>query len=73
MAKLTRGQIAILHVAKRQLGLSDGEYRSIISSCTRGGTESASELDNLGFTIVMKRFERLGFRSTSPKRPRPGV
>jgi hypothetical protein len=69
MAKITRGQIALIHVAKKQTGMCDDDYRALLLSCTRGQASSAAELDNFGFTIVMKRFERLGFRSTSPRRP----
>ncbi|WP_157019846.1 regulatory protein GemA [Mesorhizobium xinjiangense] len=59
-------RIAVIHVARKQLGLDDESYRDILHQY--GGARSAAELDILGFENVMSRFERLGFRSTWTKR-----
>jgi len=70
---LTRGQKALVHVAKNQLGLDDDLYREILMQ--EAGVSSASELDYKGFERVMKRFRKLGFRRkrTQPaERPQPG-
>ena len=58
-------QIAVLHVAKHQLGLEDEDYRAILAR--DGGCESAADLDALGFDYVMRYFTALGFRSTWTK------
>jgi len=71
--RLTCEQIALVHVAKRQLGLRDDEYRALLWRTT--GALSAAELDQGGFNVLLKAFEELGFRSTSQRRPfgeRPG-
>jgi hypothetical protein len=60
---------AIIGVARRQLALTDEDYRSILG--LYAGVHSATELDQAGFTAVMARFAELGFQSTSARRPIP--
>ena len=66
-APLADSKVRLIHVARRQLGLTDEDYRSILG--LMGGVAHAADLDPRGFTAVMARFEALGFRSTSPRRP----
>lgn len=58
---LTKKQTALIHVAKKQLGLSDERYRFILRKMA--GVESAKDLDQTGFEYVMKAMMALGFRS----------
>ena len=46
-----------MHVARRQLGLSEDGYRAVLA--LNGGVASATELDHHGFTAVMARLEQL--------------
>ncbi|MCO5065672.1 MAG: regulatory protein GemA [Rhizobiaceae bacterium] len=59
-------KIALLHVAKRQLGLDEDTYRDILRRF--GGVESSADLDPVEFEAVMIRMAGLGFRSTWTKR-----
>lgn len=61
---VTNQQIALLHVAKKELGLRDDDYRSILD--VYGGTNSAKHLTLEGFERVMKHLEWLGFTSNNP-------
>lgn len=63
---VTKKQIALLHVAKRDLGLNDEDYRAILARF--GHCESSADLDMQGFEYVMKYFTALGFRSTWTQR-----
>ena len=63
---ITKKQIALLHVAKRDLGLTDDDYRAILARY--GHCESSADLDASGFEHVMRYFTALGFRSTWTKR-----
>lgn len=63
---VTRKQIALLHVAKRDLGLDEEAYRAILARY--GGAESAADLDLAGFDHVMRYMTACGFRSTWTKR-----
>jgi len=65
-AKITKKQIALLHVAKRDLGLDDETYRAVLARY--GKTGSATDLDLAGFNHVMRYFTACGFRSTWTKR-----
>jgi hypothetical protein len=55
-------QAALIHVAKKQLGLDEASYREVLSAY--GGVSSARELDAEGFDRVMAGFNRLGFKSS---------
>lgn len=71
---ISKKQLALLRVAKGQLGLDEDAYRSLLRSA--GGVESARDLDAGGFAFIMYRFEEMGFRSTTAKRSfgvRPGM
>ena len=56
---LNRKQIAVLHVAKAKLGISEAEYRAALVQIA--GVESSTELDRGGFEALMGFFEYLGF------------
>lgn len=63
---VTPKQIALLHVAKKQLSLDDDSYRAILARY--GRCESAADLNQPGFTAVMKYLTAMGFRSTWTQR-----
>lgn len=70
----TARQIAVVHVAKKQLGLSEEVYRAVLVRI--GGVESAADLDRTGFEAVMAYFTACGFRSSWTQRTfgrRPGM
>ena len=71
---LSRKQLALIHVAKKQLGLSDGDYRMILLNSA--GVETARDLDTGGLDAVMRRFQALGFTPSANPHcygPRPGM
>lgn len=59
--KPTAKQIALVHVAKKELGFDDENYRSILD--VYGGVNSAKDLTLEGFERVMRYFEHQGFHS----------
>jgi hypothetical protein len=66
---LSKGQLAVLHVAKKQLSLDDDIYRNLLE--IYGGVSSSKHLKLDGFKRVMEHLARLGFESTSAQgRPR---
>lgn len=75
-AKLKRGQIfgtkrALIHTAKRALGMADDNYRALL--LRHGGVKSSSDLTLEGFDAVMAEFKRLGFTSTKSERKPKGA
>ena len=63
--KVVAGQLALIHVAKKELALSDEDYRAILGQY---GVSSSKDLTMVGFEQVMAHLERLGFRNSRPGR-----
>ncbi len=61
-----KADLARIHLAKKQLALSDDEYRDLLFTLTR--QRSAADLDASGRQLVIEHFKKLGFkdRSTTP-------
>lgn len=59
---MTSKKLGVIHIAKKQLALSEEDYRGILQLV--GGVESAKDLSEHGFEAVMFHFCQLGFRST---------
>lgn len=72
MAKwISRDKIALIHVAKKELGWSDEVYRHVLKD--HGGVSSSKDLDESGFDRVIKHAKAMGFwikREWKPERPR---
>ncbi|GAB4336623.1 MAG: hypothetical protein Kow0089_07120 [Desulfobulbaceae bacterium] len=53
---LDRKKLAVIHIVKKELGLSDEEYRDILEKYA--GVRSARDLDDRGFRRLMHYFVR---------------
>lgn len=53
---MDRKKLAVIHIVKRELGLSDQEYRDILQRAT--GVRSARDMDEEGFRRLMRYFAR---------------
>jgi hypothetical protein len=53
---LDKNKLAVIHIVKKELGLSDEEYRDRLENIT--GVRSAKLLDERGFRILMNYFAR---------------
>jgi phage gp16-like protein len=79
MSKLARdhrnSDLVKIHIAKKQLNLSDEEYRAILQG--QGGASSSKDLDHPGRQRVLDYFKFLGFKPAAakqtkrPSRPTP--
>ena len=61
---ISNAKKAMIHVAKKQTGMSEEEYRDLLSGV---GVSTSKDLNNKTFGEVMDRFKELGFK---PKRSR---
>jgi phage gp16-like protein len=61
----TPGQLALIHVARKQLGMEEADYRALLMRVA--GVDSAEALDRRGIATVLTEFERLGFVKTPRK------
>lgn len=62
---LQRATLSKIHVAKQQLGLEDETYRALLARVS--GVRSAKELTDKQASMVLKEFERLGFKPLPSK------
>jgi len=62
---ISKEKIRLIHVAKRQLGMEDADYRSLLMRVA--GVKSSKDLDDFGFNLVMGAFAQLGFKSDFAK------
>ena len=60
---LTRKQTALIHVAKKQTGLGDDDYRAMLLH--EAGVETSKDLNNDGFDAVLERLTALGFKPSA--------
>lgn len=56
---LDRKKLAVIHIVKKELDLSDEDYRNILERET--GVRSARDLDENGFRRLMRYFTRSGY------------
>lgn len=61
---MTHKQLAMIQAAKRQLDLTEEDYRGLL--WRMGGVESARDLSSSGFNALIRAFEVLGFQRTNP-------
>jgi hypothetical protein len=59
---MTRTQLQLVHIARRQLGLDEADYRQLLQEI--GGVTSSKHLTNQTLEAVMAHFEHRGFRTT---------
>lgn len=68
---ISKEKIALLHVAKKELGWSEEVYRHVLKD--HGGVTSSKDLDESGFDRVIKHAKAMGFwikREWKQDRPR---
>jgi|GEM_PF-6284443 len=62
---ISNNKLRLIHVARRQLDISDAEYRSALVQLT--GVTTSKDLDDDGFVALLGLFEHLGFSPLSAK------
>jgi len=61
---MDKNKLAVIHIVKKELNLSDAEYRNILQQVA--GVESAKELDDLKFRKLMNFFVRSKYYQVNP-------
>jgi hypothetical protein len=67
---LTKQELALIHIAKAELGLTDDEYRDLLRSTCN--VESSKQLTHRECDKLMRRFCDLGFK-LKIKTPKPKI
>ena len=68
---LNRPQLALIHLAAKDRGLTDDQYRSALAQI--GGVTSSTDLDREGFDAMMGYFAYIGFTPIEAKGPNYGA
>ena len=68
---VTPSQLALIHLAAKDRGLTDDHYRSALAQI--GGVTSSKDLDREGFDAMMGYFEYIGFAPMVAKGPNYGA
>jgi phage gp16-like protein len=63
-------RLAVIHIAKAQLGMDDETYRAMLWGVAR--VRSAKELDHAGRERVIAHLVASGFKAKPPKEPHAG-
>lgn len=63
--------LAVIHLAKKQLNLDDDAYRDLLFSIAR--VRSSKDLDWTGRKRVLEHFEKIGFKRAVPFTKEAGV
>jgi hypothetical protein len=61
---MDRNKLAVIHIVKKELNLSDAEYRGILQQVA--GVSSAKELDDEKFRKLMNYFVRSPYYQVNP-------
>lgn len=61
-----RRELAMIHIAKQQLGMDDDSYRAVLWSIAR--VDSAADLDWAGRKQLLDHLKKCGFKPRPPKR-----
>lgn len=59
-------QLAQIHIAKKQLGLDDDTYRSVIRLISNNRTHTSSQLDYAERNKLLDHFKARGFKNSAP-------
>jgi phage gp16-like protein len=63
-----RSELAVIHIAKKQLGLDDETYRAVIRMISNGKTDSSADLDHVERSRLLDHLKAKGFKKhTRPK------
>ena len=64
-----RADLAKIHLAKKELCMSDEDYAAVISRVSKGRTQSAGELDVRERGKVLTHFKRCGWQPKHSRKP----
>lgn len=64
-----RADLAKIHLAKKELCMSDEDYAAVISRVSKGRTQSAGELDVRERGMVLAHFKRCGWQPKHARKP----
>ena len=70
LAQMRTADLQKIHIARKQLAMSDDTYRSLLREISKDRTDSSGELTHVERAQLLKHMERCGFKARKPKQNR---
>ena len=70
LAQMRTADLQKIHIARKQLAMSEDTYRSLLREISKGRTDSAGELTHVERAALLRHMERCGFKARKPKQTR---
>ena len=70
LAQMRTADLQKIHIARKQLAMSEDTYRGLLREISKGRTDSSGELTHVERAQLLKHMERCGFKARKPKQSR---
>lgn len=70
LAQMRQADLQKIHIAKKQLSMSDDTYRGLLREISKDRTDSSGELTHVERAALLRHMERCGFKARKPKQSR---
>ena len=70
LAQMRTADLQKIHIARKQLSMSEDTYRNLLREISKGRTDSSADLTHVERAQLLKHMERCGFKARKPKQNR---
>lgn len=70
LAQMRTADLQKIHIARKQLAMSEDTYRGLLREISKDRTDSSAELTHVERAQLLKHMERCGFKVRKPKQAR---
>ena len=67
LAQMRQADLQKIHIARKQLSMSDDTYRTLIRNISKGRTDSSGELTHVERAALLAHFKSCGFKARKPR------
>ena len=71
LAQMRTADLQKIHIARKQLAMSEDTYRSLLREISKGRTDSSGQLTHVERAELLRHMERCGFKVRKPRRKIP--
>ena len=70
LAQMRTADLQKIHIARKQLAMSEDTYRGLLREISKGRTDSSADLTHIERAALLRHMERCGFKVRKPKQSR---
>ena len=70
LAQMRTADLQRIHIARKQLAMSEDTYRGLLREISKGRTDSSADLTHIERAALLRHMERCGFKARKPKQAR---